>query len=151
MTDATPTDAIDRFLVRETLERYLGSLDDKDWDGIAGCFTDDAMSYYNDEPDALRGGTGVATWLHRMKAYDATNHALGNARITVDGDRATAHSLVVATLHQGTEGVGRVQVRAIDYRDQLIRTADGWRIQKRVHRPTLQYDALSQTKILYRG
>jgi len=94
--------AIERLLVREVLEKYLASLDDKDWDGIAGCFTDDAVSHYNDEPDALHGGKGVADWLHRMVAYNATDHSLSNVRIEVTGDTAVAHSLVIATLHQGT-------------------------------------------------
>ena len=153
MTEQQPLShpVIERILVREVLEQYLGCLDDKDWDGIASCFTDDAVSYYNDEPEALQGGIGVATWLHRMVAYNATNHSLSNARIEVDGDKAFAHSLVIATLHQGPEGVGRVQVRAIDYRDHL-RNVDGrWRIVERLHRPTLQYDAPSVVKVLYQG
>jgi len=150
MTDIAAA-AIERFLVRETLERYLGSLDDKDWDGIAECFTDDSISYYNDEPDALHGGTGVADWLHRMVAYDATDHSLSNVRTKIDGGTATAHSYVMATLHQGGEGLGRVQVRGIDYKDELVRVEGGWRITRRLHKPTMQYDALSQSKVLYKG
>jgi len=141
--------AIERLLVREVLEKYLASLDDKDWDGIAGCFTDDAVSHYNDEPDALHGGKGVADWLHRMVAYNATDHSLSNVRIEVTGDTAVAHSLVIATLHQGDEGVGRVQVRAIDYRDHLVKIDGQWRISERLHHPTMQYDAPSAPKVLY--
>ena len=143
--------AIERVLVRETLENYLGSLDDKDWAGIAACFTDDSVSLYNHEPDELHGGSGVADWLHRMVAYDATDHSLSNVRITVDGDQATAHSMVMATLHQGDEGVGRVQVRGIDYKDKLIKVNGEWKIYERLHSPTMQYDALSQSKVLYKG
>jgi len=142
---------IDRLMIRERLEMYLGSLDDKDWDGIASCFTDDCIAHYNHEPDALHGGKGVATWLHRMVAYDATNHALSNVRIEMQGDRAIAHSLVIATLHQGQQGVGRVQVRAIDYVDNLVKIDGNWVIERRLHKPTLQYDAPSQTMILYKG
>lgn len=143
--------AIERFLVREVLEKYLGSLDDKDWDGIASCFTEDAVSRYNHEPEDIHGGRGVAEWLRRMVAYSATDHSLSNVRITVDGDKASAHSYVMATLHQGVEGVGRVQVRGIDYRDHLIKVDGHWRIRERLHAPTMQYDAPSVTKVLYRG
>lgn len=75
VTDVTAT--VDRLLVREVLERYVASADDKDYDGIAGCFMPDAVSYYNDEPDGLHGGKGVATWLHRV--VDTTDGALSNA------------------------------------------------------------------------
>lgn len=144
-------EVIERLLVRETLERYLSSLDDKDWAGIAGCFTDDAIAHYNHEPETINGGEGVAQWLHRMVAYNATDHALSNVQIVVDGDHAEAHSRVIATLHQGPEGVGRVQVRAIDYRDKLRKTDAGWLIYERLHAPTMQYDAPSQTQVLYSG
>lgn len=109
------------------------------------------MSHYNDEPQPIFGGKGVAEWLHRMVAYDATNHSLSNVRIEMIGDTAVAHSLVIATLHQGVQGVGRVQVRAIDYVDHLIKANGFWRIAQRKHRATMQYDALSQVKILYKG
>lgn len=143
--------ALDRLLIRETLEAYLGALDDRDWAGIAACFTDDAVSHYNDQPEDILGGQGVADWLHRMVAYNGTNHTLGNARITVDGDKALARTMVIATLHEGEPGVGRVQVRGIDYEDKLVRLGPAWKIRERLHRPVFQYDALSQRKILYAG
>lgn len=141
---------LDRLMIRERLEMYLGSLDDKDWDGIASCFTVDCEAYYNDEPQRITGGKGIADWLHRMVAYNATNHSLSNVRVEmVSKTKAIAHSLVIATLHQGEDGVGRVQVRAIDYVDNLVKQGDTWTIEKRLHRPTMQYDAVSQRKILY--
>lgn len=148
----TTTDAalLERMRIREVLEKYLGSLDDKDWDAIASCFTEDAVARYNHEPQTLHGGKGVADWLHRMVAYNATNHSLSNVRITVSGDTAIAHSLVIATLHAGPEGSGRVQVRAIDYIDHLIKTQGEWRIENRLHKPTMQYDAPSQSMVLYK-
>ncbi|MDR5765852.1 MULTISPECIES: nuclear transport factor 2 family protein [unclassified Caballeronia] len=142
---------LERMRIREVLEDYLGSLDDKDYDAIANCFTEDAVSHYNNEPHELKGGKGVAEWLHRMAAYNATIHALGNARIKVDGDKAVAHSIVTATLHAGDEGFGRVQVRTIDYVDQLVKVNGEWKIANRMHKPTMQYDAPSQSMVLYKG
>ncbi len=141
-------EVLDKYFIRETLENYLASLDNKDWDGIASCFTDDAVAQYNFEPERLHGGRGVANWLHRMTAYNATNHGLSNVKIRLDGERAEADSLVVATLHQGEEGNGRVAVRGISYNDVLARTDSGWKICSRVHQPTWQYDAVSQPMFL---
>ncbi|WP_322050601.1 nuclear transport factor 2 family protein [Paraburkholderia bannensis] len=148
---ASDEQVIERMRIREVLENYLGALDDKDWTAIANCFTDDAVAHYNHEPQALSGGKGVAEWLHRMVAYNATIHALGNARITVDGDKAVAHSIVTATLHAGEIGLGRVQVRTIDYVDHLVKANGEWKIAKRLHKPTMQYDAPSQSMVLYKG
>jgi SnoaL-like domain len=105
---------------------------------------------YNNEPQQLNGGRGVAEFLHRMVTYNATNHSLSNARITVDGENATARSLVIATLHRGVEGEGRVQVRAIDYLDQLVKVDGEWKIANRLHKPTMQYDSPSQSMVLYK-
>jgi hypothetical protein len=74
---------------------------------------------------------------------------MGATRNEISDSKAIAHSLVIATLHQGQDGVGRVQIRAIDYVDTLIKNGDVWKIEKRIHQPTMQYDALSQRKVLY--
>lgn len=140
---------LERYLVREVLEDYLGALDRKDWDAIAACFTDDARSQYNLEPGWLEGGKGVADWLHVVAAYNATNHGLSNAKIEVEGQQAYSESLVVATLHEGGHGRGRVLVRGISYQDWLVKVEDQWKIRKRIHQPTWQYDAVSQSLFLY--
>jgi len=57
--------ALDKLAIRETIEDYLNFLDAKDWDSIASCFSDDAKSWYNLEPQVLEGGRGVADWLCR--------------------------------------------------------------------------------------
>jgi hypothetical protein len=59
-------------------------------------------------------------------------------------------SLVSATLHRGVEEEGRVQVRAIDFLDQLVKVDGEWKIANRLHNPTLQYDSPSQRMVLYK-
>ena len=72
--------ALDKIAIRETIEDYLNFLDAKDWDGIASCFSDDAQSWYNFEPEMLRGGRGVANWLRaRVGKYGATDHVRRSA------------------------------------------------------------------------
>ena len=133
-----------RLAVRETLERYLNHLDDENWDGVAACFTPDAISYFNHEPQALHGGGDVAAWLRRaLAAASGTNHALSNLRVELDGDVARSDSRVMATLHWGEPGRGRVTARAIRYRDELVEHAGVWLIRRRRHEPQWQYDALS--------
>jgi len=117
------------------------SLDAKDWDGIASCFSEDAQSRYNFEPEVLEGGRGVADWLHaRVGKYGATDHALSNLHIVVSGELATCGSSLTASLLDEEGAERRVAVRAIWYRDKLCREGNRWLIYERVHEPQWQYD-----------
>jgi ketosteroid isomerase-like protein len=133
--------ALDKIAIRETIEDYLNFLDAKDWDGIASCFTRDSQSWYNFEPDVLRGGRRVADWLRgRVGKYGATDHALSNLHIVLDGDIATCDSRLTASLLYEEGSEQRVAVRAIWYRDKLRREGDRWLISERRHEPQWQYD-----------
>jgi ketosteroid isomerase-like protein len=136
--------ALDKLAIRETVEDYLNFLDAKDWDGIASCFSDDARSWYNHEPQTLLGGEGVARFLRRIAAYGSTDHALSNLHIELNGDEATCDSRLTASLHFGTEGEGTISVRAIWYRDKLRRSGDRWIIYERIHEPQWQYEVPSR-------
>jgi hypothetical protein len=70
--------------------------------------------------------------------HEHTSHALSNQVVTVAGDAATADSLVTAHL-VGAEG--KVMVRGLRYLDDLVRTDEGWRIERRQHFVLWQYDA----------
>ena len=133
--------ALDRLSIRETIENYLNFLDAKDWIGIASCFTEDAVSRYNFEPEVLRGGRGVADWVRvRVGKYGATDHALSNLRIVVNGDFATCDSRLTASLLHVEGPKHQVSVRAIWYRDKLRREGNRWLICERVHEPQWQYE-----------
>jgi ketosteroid isomerase-like protein len=138
--------ALDKLAVKETIEDYLNFLDAKDWKGIESCFSDDAKSWYNLEPQVLEGGRGVADWLRpRISKYGSTDHALSNLHIVVDGNLATCDSRLTASLHQlGIGESSRIAVRAIWYRDKLRRSADRWVIYERHHEPQWQYEVASQ-------
>jgi ketosteroid isomerase-like protein len=137
--------ALDRLGVRETIEECLNFLDAKDWEGVALCFSEDARAWYNNEPEALEGGGGVADFLRRrMLQYGPTDHALGNLRIEVNGELATCDSRLTASLlYLGEDGQTRIAVRAIWCRDKLRRVGDRWVIYERRHGPQWQYDVAS--------
>jgi len=131
----------DKLAIRETIEDYLSFLDAQHWRGVASCFTADARSQYNFEPDLLQGGDGVVDWLRaRLATYLGTDHALSNLHIEVDGDSAVCDSRVTASLLYAAGEERRVAVRAIRYRDKLRREGDRWLIHERRHEPQWQYD-----------
>jgi ketosteroid isomerase-like protein len=140
--------ALDKLAIGETIENYFNFLDAKDWTRVAACFTPDAQSRYNFEPEVLHSGRGVTDWLQarppRLGNYGATVHALGNLHIEVKGNSATCDSRVTASLLYEKGGADCISVRAIWYRDKLRREGDRWLIAERVHEPQWQYEVPAQ-------
>ena len=136
---------LDQQRVRNVLERYLYAVDSRDEKALASCFTADAKAHYHKGYATevfLQRNTEIAKFLlDRTSVYSSTNHLTSNASITIDGDRANAITHAIA--HVITSSDGRVLVRGLRYIDELVRAADGWSIQSRVHVPLWQYEAAS--------
>jgi len=65
--------------------------------------------------------------VHAMAGH--TMHRLSNQAVTVDGDKASARTYVDALIMAGDNKTG---VNALGfYDDDIVRTADGWRIVRR--------------------
>lgn len=127
--DSRSTIRADEHDIAALLVRYATGIDRRDWDAFRSCFADDVVAVYD----------GIATWLgvDEITAFmvDAhadmghTMHRIMNPAIEVDGDTATARCYVdlVAMMPDGQTGVKTAGF----YDDELVRTADGWRIARR--------------------
>lgn len=127
--DAAVRDLLDRDAIREVLARYAHSVDRRDLDGVAACFTADA---------AYRGSLGVGSievaltaLRERMAQYASTMHFIGNQLIDVAGDRATSETYAIAYHQLQREDGRRNMAVGVRYLDDLLRTKDGWRICRR--------------------
>ncbi|HEX3545757.1 MAG TPA: nuclear transport factor 2 family protein [Mycobacterium sp.] len=124
----------DKEQITEVLIRYATGIDSKDWPLFRSCWTDEIDADYQQlgrfsSADAL---TEVMTRLHENMG--PTYHRLSNFVIAVDGDRATARSYVQAVLMlQPDDSTNWVDATG-HYDDVLVRSAGGWRINKRVSR-----------------
>ena len=124
-----PTQRTDEHDIAKVLVRYATGIDRRDWALFRTCFTDDVQADYE----------GIATWedVDAITEFMATSHAdmghtmhrLSNLAITVDGDSATARCYVDGVLMaaDGASGLNPIGF----YDDELVRTADGWRIARR--------------------
>jgi hypothetical protein len=124
----------DKEQIAEVLIRYATGIDSKDWPLLRSCWTDEIDVDYQQlgrftSPDAL---TDVMRHLHENMG--PTYHRLSNFVINVDGDLATVRSYVHAVLmFQPDDDTNWVDALG-HYDDVFVRTADGWRINKRVSR-----------------
>jgi ketosteroid isomerase-like protein len=120
----------DRAQILDVLARFCERIDEYDIAGLAEVFTEDCFTDYGPG----RGGpvSGLADVQARIVRGQAefrrTHHQLGQSRIRIEGDEATAITYVTAS-HEHRDGErSRVHLR---YLDRLRRTRSGWRIAER--------------------
>lgn len=114
----------DRLAIADVLLRYGSSLDERDWDRLETCFIPEVTGVLAGG-DRLVGYEAIVDAIRvALEPYESTHHVITNAETDIDGDSARLRANLIAThiLEQGPFVVGGV------YREELVRTSDGWRI-----------------------
>ncbi|MYX31071.1 nuclear transport factor 2 family protein [Streptomyces sp. SID8381] len=118
----------DRAEITDLMDRYLRSLDD-------GVFDDEwARAFHTEDVTAempvgaVRGREALLRRVRQaMALFDRTVHFGTDITVEIDGDRATARGAQLST-HVLADGTDGVFVSAGHVDNELVRTADGWRI-----------------------
>jgi 3-phenylpropionate/cinnamic acid dioxygenase small subunit len=118
----------DRFDVISLQNRYTYALDSKDFDTVKECFLPDAEISYSSLGTVTDFPTFFESHRRNIMALESTQHLIGNIDVKIDGDTAICISYVQA-MHYADDGDRWVTGGRYD--DELVRTADGWRISKR--------------------
>jgi len=123
----------DRLAIQDLLTTYATAIDSGEWDLLDSVFTPDATLDYTSS-GGIRGTFAEAKqWLAEvLPMFTVRQHLVTNHRITVDGDRATSESYLFNPMVLPVEDTERVVMVGAGYRDQLVRTGDGWRITDRL-------------------
>ena len=127
------TDREDRQDISDVLIRYATGIDRRDWPLFRTVFTADCELDYG-EIGTWHGIDAVTAFMEQSHAMAGhTMHRMSNQAIAVDGDRADARTYVDGLIlgPDNTSGVNAVGF----YDDDLVRTADGWRIARRRFTP----------------
>lgn len=128
-TGVLPMTALDRdrAAILETVENVARGADLHQWDVVRASFAPSVTLNYG-TPETLSPGDIVERWEPLLEAFDATQHALSDVIVQVDGDAATARSRFRAThLMKGAAG-GDVWTLEGRYEHRLVRAATGWKI-----------------------
>lgn len=131
----------DRLEIQQLHADYSGAIDRKDWNALDRIFTADAHIDYT----AMGGIKGdyatVKAWLaDTLKWFPHYYHLVSNLQLSIDGD--TAHSRIVCfnpMIMQPQGGKKTTMFFGLWYLDDLIRTAEGWRIARRVEEKCFDY------------
>ena len=136
----------DRLEIQQLLVAYSTAIDSRQFDDLAQVFTPDAYIDYR----AMGGIDGhfpeVKAWLAQvLPNFPAYAHMLGNFDVTIAGDTAKSRTIcfnpmVLPSGASAAAGSGpgeagnqnQVLFCGLWYEDEFVRTAEGWRMTRRV-------------------
>jgi 3-phenylpropionate/cinnamic acid dioxygenase small subunit len=124
----------DRLDIEDVLTRYAWSIDTASWDGLDEVFTPDAFIDYTSAGGIKGNYPEIKEWLSTVLPFFAAyQHLVTNKDIRIDGDTATSRCQFYNPMVQKADDGGTSMFFVGgEYRDQLVRTADGWRIKERI-------------------
>lgn len=123
----------DRLEIQDLLARYCDAVDRQDWDAFERVFTADAYIDYS----AMGGSSGDLATTKKfladtMPMFASTQHLIGSTVLDIEGDTARARSICHNPMLLTAASDPTMFVCGLWYRDELVRTAAGWRIRSRV-------------------
>ncbi len=126
-------DPADRLELHELPGRYGDAIDDRDWDRLDQIFTADAIFDLTDLGAPRLEGLDA---IKRYMAEDANHprtHTMTNIYVDETAEGAKLRFRILALLPERRVGTA-------SYYDDVVKTAEGWRVQNRVitlrRRPT---------------
>jgi hypothetical protein len=128
--------------IKQLITRYSNALDTRQFEMLDAVFTPDAYIDYR----ATGGIDGrypqIRAWLPpAVRQFPHMCHLVGNIGITLHADTAQARTLCLNPVEVPLPAAGRqVMFLAMWYRDQLVRTASGWRMSERVQEGCIQHN-----------
>ena len=134
------SEAADRLAIAEVLHRYARGLDAGDADLTLSCFSDDCV--YHIAGETLRGREELRPLFGDPRSHaartgldsvDGFTHTMSNIEVCIDGERASALSIVGAHVLGARDGCRLIVVRCVRYRDALVRRGVDWLIAERRH------------------
>jgi len=127
----------DKVAIRELTARFNETFDAGDGEGHADCYTADGrMIYENGE-----GPSGREEFIATCNLFDGqVIHVTTDARIEIDGDTATQVCGMIMFTRTKDRSANEFFMTG-RYRDELVRTPEGWRFKTR--RPEADLHSMS--------
>ncbi|MCU0311968.1 MAG: nuclear transport factor 2 family protein [Acidimicrobiales bacterium] len=124
----------DRMEIQDLLVKYSYAIDTRDFEALDDVFTPDAWIDYTVFGGTAGNLTDTKKFLtDTMPMFRSFQHMVSTSQITIDGDTARVKTICHNPMVMPV-GEDEVQVFycGLWYVDDMVRTADGWRITKRV-------------------
>lgn len=134
--------ALDIIEIQQLLAAYVFAIDAKDYDALDAVFVLGATVDYRAAGGAAGTWPTMKAWLKGALApFPFTQHLIGLPLIRVDGDRASARTMLFNPMRPARPQDDTLFFVGCTYADDLVRTPGGWRIAKRVETDFWSKDA----------
>ena len=139
----------DQYDIRTLIVRYSNALDARRFELLDEIFTADAYIDYRATGGIDGDYPKIRRWLPAaVTAFPRMCHLVGNIQIALAGNAASARTLCLNPVAVPLPEAGQqVMLLAMWYRDQLLRTARGWRMSRRVQEACVQHNVPAHLQI----
>jgi hypothetical protein len=123
----------DRLEIQDLLTAYSHAIDFRNWDELDDVFTEDAMIDYT-EMGGIRGNLKeIKDFLSSvMPTFPSYQHMVATSKVTLEGDVAHGKTICYNPMVMPLGGdETQVFFCGLWYRDEFVRTPEGWRIKDR--------------------
>lgn len=119
--------------IQSLLTDYVFALDTKEIDKLDAVFTTDAVLDYRATGGRMGGWAEIKPWLvESLSGFGTTQHLISFPQIRFHGaDSASSRTMLFNPMQTLPEKGGEIFFVGATYADELVRTADGWRIRTR--------------------
>jgi hypothetical protein len=118
-------DVADRLELHELPGRYGDAIDDRDWEALDRIFTPDAVFDLTDLGAPRCEGLDAIKRFMDTEAEHPRTHMMTNIYVDETPAGVQLRFRIVALLGKGLVGTA-------SYYDEVVKTADGWRVSNRV-------------------
>jgi hypothetical protein len=123
----------DRMAIQDLLAAYCHAVDARDWVAFTGLFTADAKLDFSAFGGPVCGVLAMTEFLEGvLRGLHPGQHTISTARVEIDGDHARARTAALVMVGSPRDEAPGVTQVGLWYRDSLMRTPSGWRIDSRV-------------------
>lgn len=132
----------DRLEIQDLFARYSFAIDDRNYDALDSVFTPDAVIDYTEAGGIKGKPSEIKPWLAAaMKRFPMFQHMVATTELKLDGDRAKSRTILFNPMvYRKTDGEDQIFFIGLWYHDELVRTADGWRITSRREQMSYSYN-----------
>jgi 3-phenylpropionate/cinnamic acid dioxygenase small subunit len=124
-------DIVEKIQIQELLTKYCYAVDDKNWEAFTELFTETSVLDFTAFGGPRCGAKDMAIFLSGMASgVKGWQHTISTMLIQGQGDNASVRT--AAQVNMISQENSEVSFIGLWYRDIVVKTQRGWKIQERV-------------------
>jgi hypothetical protein len=132
----------DRMEIQQILVDYASAIDQKNYEALDRVFTPDAYIDYRPMGGIDGRFPQIKAWLKEtLQWFPRYYHLVSNLSLEIKGDTASSRIVCFNPMQMKLpDGKSQVMFFGLWYKDQWLRTAEGWRMCERIEEKCFDYN-----------